>query len=338
MIDSKLKRKQIIVCLVLTVLLFLAVTWSITSGEYKMDLSAYLKTLIGQGEFKDNLILMEFRMPRMLITLLAGMALSMSGAIIQSITKNPLAESGILGINAGGGFAIAVFIVIGQVNPNTFIYVLPLISAAGGILTALLIFLFSYNKGKGISPVNMVLIGVGLSAALSGGSITMMRKFNEDQAEFIAAWMAGNIWGDEWPFVLAFLPWILIIIPFLFFKSNSLNIINTNDQTAKSLGVNLDKERLILLIASVILSSVAVAVVGSIGFIGLMGPHIAKSFVGPRHQLFLPIALLTGAFLLVVADTVGQTVLPIGTIPAGIVVAIIGAPYFLYLMYKTNAV
>lgn len=338
MIDSKLKRKQIIVCSVLTVLLFLAVTWSITSGEYKMDLSAYLKTLIGQGEFKDNLILMEFRMPRMLITLLAGMALSMSGAIIQSIMKNPLAEPGILGINAGGGFAIAILIVIGQVNPNTFIYVLPLVSAAGGVLTALLIFLFSYNKGKGISPGNMVLIGVGLSAALSGGSITLMRKFNEDQAEFIAAWLAGNIWGDEWPFVFAFLPWVLIILPFLFFKSSSLNIINTNDQTAKSLGMNLDKERLILLIISVILSSVSVAVVGSIGFIGLMGPHIAKSFVGPRHQLFMPIALLTGAFLLVIADTIGQTVLSIGTIPAGIVVAIIGAPYFLYLMYKTNLV
>jgi len=338
MIDPRLKRKQIIVCLVLAILLFLAVTWSITSGEYKMELSAYLKTLIGQGEFKDNLILMEFRMPRMLITLLAGMALSMSGAIIQSITKNPLAEPGILGINAGGGFAIAIFIVIGQVNPNTFIYILPLISAAGGILTALLIFLFSYNKGQGMSPANMVLIGVGLSTALSGGSITLMRKFNEDQAEFIAAWLAGNIWGDEWSFVFAFLPWILIIFPFLFIKSNSLNIIHTNDQTAKSLGMNLDKERLVLLITSVILSSVAVAVVGSIGFIGLMGPHIAKSFVGPRHQLFLPIALLMGALLLVIADTIGQTILPIGTIPTGIVAAIIGAPYFLYLMYRTKAV
>ncbi|WP_040984252.1 FecCD family ABC transporter permease [Oceanobacillus jeddahense] len=338
MIDPRLKRKQVIVCLILAVLLFLAVTWSITSGEYKMDLSAYLKTLIGQGEFKDNLILIEFRIPRTLITLLAGMALSMSGAIIQSITKNPLAEPGILGINAGGGFAIAIFIVIGQVNPDTFIYVLPLVSATGGVLTALLIFLFSYHKGKGISPANIVLIGVGLSTALSGGSITLMRKFNEDQAEFIATWIAGNIWGDEWSFVFALLPWILMIIPFLFIKSSSLNIINTNDETAKSLGINLDKERFILLITSVILSSVTVAVVGSIGFIGLMGPHIAKSFVGPRHQLFLPIALLTGAFLLVIADTIGQTVLAVGSMPAGIVVAIIGAPYFLYLMYKTNSI
>ncbi|MCM3713756.1 iron ABC transporter permease [Alkalihalobacillus oceani] len=338
MIDPRLKRKQFIVLGISLILLFLVITWSITSGEYKMDINTYLKTIIGQGEFMDNLILMNFRMPRMIITLLAGMALSLSGAIIQSITKNPLAEPGILGINAGSGFAIAVLIILGQANPNTFVYVLPLVSAIGGIVTALLIFLFSYDKGNGISPINMVLIGVGLSTALSGGSITIMRKFNEDQAEFIATWLAGNIWGDEWPFVIAFLPWILIIIPLLFLKSNVLNIMNTNDQTAISLGVKLDKERVILLIAAVILSSVTVAVAGSIGFIGLMGPHIAKSLVGPRHQLFLPIALVIGAFLLVIADTIGQVILTIGTIPAGIVVAIIGAPYFLYLMYKTKEV
>lgn len=338
MIDPRLKRKQLIVFIISLVLLFLAITWSITSGEYKMDVNTYLKTLIGQGESMDTLILMNFRMPRMIITLLAGMALSVSGAIIQSVTKNPLAEPGILGINAGGGFAIAVLIIIGQVNPNTFIYVLPLVSTIGGILTAFLIFLFSYNKGKGISPANMVLIGVGLSTALSGGSITIMRKFNEDQAEFISTWLAGNIWGDEWPFVIAFLPWVLIIIPFLFFKSNVLNIINTHDQTARSLGVRLDRERVILLMTAVILSSATVAVAGSIGFIGLMGPHIAKSLVGPRHQLFLPVALTIGAFLLIIADTIGQVIITTGTIPAGIIVAIIGAPYFLYLMFKMKSV
>lgn len=338
MIDPRLKRRQSIVFIISLILLLLAITWSITSGKYQMDVITYLRTLIGHGEPMDTLILMNFRMPRMIIMLLAGMALSVSGVIIQSVTKNPLAEPGILGINAGGGFAIAVLIAIGQVNPNTFIYVLPLVSTIGGILTALLIFLFSSNKGKGISPASMVLIGVGLSTALSGGSITIMRKFNEDQAEFISTWLAGNIWGDEWSFVITFLPWVLIIIPFLFFKSNALNIINTHDQTARSLGIRLNRERVILLMTAVILSSATVAVAGSIGFIGLMGPHIAKSLVGPRHQLFLPIALTIGASLLIIADTIGQVIITTSTIPAGIVVAIIGAPYFLYLMYKTKSV
>ncbi len=142
--------------------------------------------------------------------------------------------------------------------------------------------------------------------------------------------------GDEWPFVIAFLPWVLIIIPYLLFKSNTLNIIHTGDNIARGLGVRLSRERLILFFIAVMLSSAAVAVAGSISFIGLMGPHIAKRIVGPRHQLFLPIAILVRACLLVIADTIGKIVLQPGGVPAGIVVAIIGAPYFLYLMYKTK--
>ncbi len=182
----------------------------------------------------------------------------------------------------------------------------------------------------------MVLIGVGLQTALYGGSITIMSKFDDKQFDFIAAWFAGNIWGDEWPFVIAFLPWVLIIIPYLLFKSNTLNIIHTGrDNIAPGLGVRLSRERLILFFIAVMLSSAAVAVAGSISFIGLM--CLALRIVGPRHQLFLPIAILVGACLLVIADTIGKIVLQPGGVPAGIVVAIIGAPNFI-LMYKTKNV
>ncbi len=130
----------------------------------------------------------------MMITILAGAALSISGAIVQSVTKNPIAEPGILGINAGGGFAIALFIAIGKINADNFVYVLPLISILGGITTALIIFIFSFNKNEGVTPASMVLIGVGLQTALYGGSITIMSKFDDKQSDFIAAWFAGNIW------------------------------------------------------------------------------------------------------------------------------------------------
>ena len=184
---------------------------------------------------------MEFRFPRMLITILAGAALSLSGAIIQSVTKNPIAEPGILGINAGGGFAIALFISIGQINPDNFVYVLPVISVIGGVATAIVIFLFSVNKKDGITPSSMVLIGVGMQTALYGGSITLMSKFNEDQSEFIATWFGGNIWGDDWTFVIATISWLIIIIPFLLYKSNVLNLINTHEHIAKGLGVKIEK-------------------------------------------------------------------------------------------------
>ncbi|EJN0186889.1 iron ABC transporter permease [Staphylococcus aureus] len=338
MISSNNKRRQWIALAVFSILLFLGCTWSITSGEYNIPVERFFKTLIGQGDAIDELILLDFRLPRMMITILAGAALSISGAIVQSVTKNPIAEPGILGINAGGGFAIALFIAIGKINADNFVYVLPLISILGGITAALIIFIFSFNKNEGVTPASMVLIGVGLQTALYGGSITIMSKFDDKQSDFIAAWFAGNIWGDEWPFVIAFLPWVLIIIPYLLFKSNTLNIIHTGDNIARGLGVRLSRERLILFFIAVMLSSAAVAVAGLISFIGLMGPHIAKRIVGPRHQLFLPIAILVGACLLVIADTIGKIILQPGGVPAGIVVAIIGAPYFLYLMYKTKNV
>lgn len=338
MISSNNKRRQLIALAVFSILLFLGCTWSITSGEYNIPVERFFKTLIGQGDAIDELILLDFRLPRMMITILAGAALSISGAIVQSVTKNPIAEPGILGINAGGGFAIALFISVGKINADNFVYVLPLISILGGITAALIIFIFSFNKNEGVTPASMVLIGVGLQTALYGGSITIMSKFDDKQSDFIAAWFAGNIWGDEWPFVIAFLPWVLIIIPYLLFKSNTLNIIHTGDNIARGLGVRLSRERLILFFIAVMLSSAAVSVAGSISFIGLMGPHIAKRIVGPRHQLFLPIAILVGACLLVIADTIGKIVLQPGGVPAGIVVAIIGAPYFLYLMYKTKNV
>ncbi|HBU9594192.1 iron ABC transporter permease [Staphylococcus aureus] len=338
MISSNNKRRQWIALAVFSILLFLGCIWSITSGEYNIPVERFFKTLIGQGDAIDELILLDFRLPRMMITILAGAALSISGAIVQSVTKNPIAEPGILGINAGGGFAIALFIAIGKINADNFVYVLPLISILGGITAALIIFIFSFNKNEGVTPASMVLIGVGLQTALYGGSITIMSKFDDKQSDFIAAWFAGNIWGDEWPFVIAFLPWVLIIIPYLLFKSNTLNIIHTGDNIARGLGVRLNRERLILFFIAVMLSSAAVAVAGSISFIGLMGSHIAKRIVGPRHQLFLPIAILVGACLLVIADTIGKIILQPGGVPAGIVVAIIGAPYFLYLMYKTKNV
>ncbi len=338
MIHPKLKRKQRIVLVTAIIVLCLAIVWNLTTGEYAMSYRRIIQTFLGQGNAADQLILIDFRLPRMLITLMAGIALSLSGVILQSVTKNPLAEPGILGINAGSGFAIALFIAIGQIQAAQFVYVLPIISMIGGLLTAFAIFILSYQGDKGLSPASMVLIGVGMSTALSGAALTLMSTFDKDQSEFIATWLAGNIWGDTWPFVFAFLPWLIILVPIVIFKSETLNILNTSDTIAKSVGVPLNKARILLILIAVLLSSAAVSVAGAIGFIGLMGPHIAKSLVGPRHQLFIPISIVIGALLLTVSDTIGKILLQPSGVPAGLVVAVIGAPYFLYLMYRTRSV
>jgi len=333
MIHPKVIKKQRITFIILVIALIASMGFAMTTGEFNMSFTQFFRTIFGQGNELDTMVLFEFRMPRMLITILAGASLALSGAILQSITKNPLAEPGILGINAGSGFMITLFLVVGTIKAGDFVYVLPLVSMLGGLATAMVIFVFSHKRGEGINPVRMVLIGVGLSTALSGASITIMSTFDQDQMEFIARWFAGNIWGDEWPFVFAFIPWLAIVMPFLFYKAN---VLSTNEQISVSFGINNNRERILLVFLAVVLSSAAVSVAGGIGFVGLMGPHIARSIVGPRHQLYLPIAVLNGAILLVVADTIGKIVLEPNGLPAGIIVAIVGAPYFLYLMQKST--
>lgn len=299
-----------------------------------MTFTEFFRTLLGMGSAAEQMILYEFRMPRLLVTVLSGAALALSGALLQSITKNPLADPGIIGINAGSGFAIVLLIMFIPVDSSSFVYVLPLFSLLGGLLTALVIFALSFKKGDGINPVRMVLMGVGMATALSGGSIMMTTTFNKDQIEFVSTWFAGSIWGDTWPFASVMALIILIFVPIVFMKANVLNILNTHDHISKGVGINVGRQNILIVTLAVLLSSSAVAVSGGIGFIGLLGPHIARGMVGPRHQMFMPLAFLIGAILLTLSDTFGRILLQPAGIPAGIIVSIIGAPYFLYLMSK----
>lgn len=170
--------------------------------------------------------------------------------------------------------------------------------------------------------------------ALSGVMIVLISSAEPEKVDFIANWLAGNIWGADWPFIVAILPWLLVLIPFTLYKANRMNVLGLSDPVAVGIGVSIEKERVVLLLAAVALAASAVSVTGGIAFIGLMAPHIAKSIVGPRHQLFLPLAILIGGWLLLLADTVGRNLLEPSGIPAGIMAALIGAPYFIYLLLK----
>ena len=285
------------------------------------------------GNETDTMVLYEFRMPRLLVTILCGAALSLSGALLQSITKNPLADPGIIGINAGSGFFIALLMIFMPVDSSNFVYVLPLFSLIGGLITAATVFLLSSSK-RGLNPMQMILIGVGLSTALSGAMIMMTSTFNKEDVEFISKWLGGNIWGDTWPFVWMIITVLIITIPILLLKLDILNILNTHEHISTGLGIRINRERVVILIISVMLCASAVSICGSIAFVGLIAPHIARQLVGPRHQVFIPITILLGAILLSFADTLGRLLIEPAGMPAGIIVSIIGAPYFLYLMRR----
>lgn len=334
MIQTALIKKQRIFFFTLLGLILATAIISVGAGYSSMGYDRIAAALLGQGTFKENFVLFSIRMPRILITVLAGMALALSGAILQSITRNDLADPGIIGINSGAGAAIALFFLFVPVDAGSFVYLLPLVAFGGALLTAVLIYAFSYQKETGLQPIRLILTGIGFSMALSGIMIVLISSAEREKVDFIANWLAGNIWGTDWPFILALLPWLVVLIPFVLYKAHRLNMLGLSEPVAVGLGVSVEKERITMLLAAVALAASAVSVTGGIAFIGLMAPHIAKALVGPRHQLFLPLAILIGGWLLLLADTLGRNLLEPSGIPAGVMAALIGAPYFIYLLMK----
>ncbi|WP_449402999.1 FecCD family ABC transporter permease [Exiguobacterium artemiae] len=334
MMETRLRRRQRLIFFILSVLLLGTIVISIGLGPASVSYDRLLPTLLGQGSFKEDFVLFSLRLPRIVITLLAGMALALSGSILQGITRNELADPGIIGINTGAGVAVAIFFLYFPVDVGSFIYGLPVAAFLGALVTAVAIYALSYDRNRGLQPIRLILTGVGFSMALSGIMVILISSTKREKVDFIAKWLAGNIWGTDWTFVYALLPWLIVLIPFTLYKANKLNLLALNEPVAIGVGVSIEKERIQLLLTAVALAASAVSVTGGISFIGLMAPHIARALVGPRHQWFLPIALLIGGWLLVLADTIGRNIAGPDGVPAGIVVALIGAPYFIYLLLK----
>lgn len=329
----KKQRKWLIVWILLTIVIFVM---GISMGAASVSIDRIIPILLGDGSFKESFVLFSVRLPRLFVLAAAGMALALAGAVLQGVTRNDLADPGIIGINAGAGVGITLFYLLVDGNLPNFAYILPLVGFSSALLTALCIYFFAYKRNTGVQPVQLILVGVGVASALSGVMMMLISSAERSDVQFIAQWLAGNVWGTDWPFFWALLPWLVLGIPFIFYKANVLNVLAMNEQTAVGLGMNIARERLQLLVVAVALAAAAVSVTGGIAFIGLMAPHIAKQLVGPRFQFFLPLTLFIGASLLMLADTIGRVAIASATVPAGIVVACIGAPYFLYLLRKND--
>ncbi|ATF15022.1 MULTISPECIES: iron ABC transporter permease [Brevibacillus] len=335
--QTRKRNRAFAVMTILAILIFIAFIISMNTGYIRLSPSDLLMTLIGSGTDKQSLILFEFRLPRIVISLLIGAGLAVSGCIIQGISRNALAEPGILGINAGAGLMVMLFISFYPSTSAAPVFLLPVLALLGASVTAALIFVLSYKRHKGLSPTRIVLTGIAVAAGMSAAMIVLTLKLSPDKYQFVATWLAGSIWGTNWKFVLSLLPWIAILIPYVFYKARVMNVLNLGEELAKGLGAPVAKEQLKLLAAAVGLAASCVAVSGGIGFVGLIGPHLARRLVGPKHEMLLPTSALAGALLVIVADTIGRWIMQPSEIPTGIVVAVIGAPYFLYLLARSKA-
>jgi iron complex transport system permease protein len=336
-VKTNVDRKRTFTVALIFILINLSVIIiSLNTGSLRIAPLKVIQTLFGFGDFKSSLVLFEYRMPRILITMLAGIGLGVSGAILQGISRNPLADPGILGLHSGASFGLIIFVSYFQALDNHAAILIPLFTFLGGFLTAFIIILLAYDHYKGILPIRLILIGIAISAGFSAITLFLSLRLDEDTYTFASRWLVGNVWGRDWIHVIALFPWIFTLAPFAWFQSKTLNALSLGDEIATGLGAPVQRSLLLMLATAVGLSCASVSMVGGIGFIGLVAPHLARRLVGPMYQHFLPIAGLIGMVILVLADTVGRALFQPNSIPAGVVVAAIGAPYFLYLLTKTK--
>ncbi|MFZ4453063.1 FecCD family ABC transporter permease [Salibacterium aidingense] len=336
---NRIHRKRFVTVVTTAAVLILAVFLiSLNLGSYPLSPADTLKTLFGRGSDEASLVLFSFRLPRMVLALLVGAGLAVSGAILQGVAQNELAEPGIIGINAGAGLAVVLFIyffegAMGEMGAFS-IFAMPFFALSGALLAAFFIYILAWKQG--ISPVRLILVGIAVNAGFNAMLIVFQLRMEPNDFMQAMVWLSGSIWGANWSFVLSVLPWIALLIPFTLSKAKHLNVLSLGDPIATGLGTRVEKERRVLLVAAVALAGACVAVAGGIAFLGLVAPHLARRLVGPMHHYLIPTSVAIGALLLLSADTIGKNLLAPSEIPVGLVVSALGAPYFIYLLMKTN--
>ncbi|WP_153977134.1 FecCD family ABC transporter permease [Paenibacillus xylanilyticus] len=329
-------KRSITVSVTLLCIACAVIVISLNTGTIRLSPLAVLQTLLGHGSPDDQIVLFDYRLPRILITVLAGAGLGISGAALQGITRNPLADPGILGLHAGAALGLMVFVSLSYSMDGSIALLIPLFTFAGGFISALIIMLLAYDRHNGVSPIKLILVGIAVAAGFHALTLYLSLRLDEDTYSFAARWLAGSVWGRDWIHVQALLPWIVVCVPYIWSRSKTLDAFGLGDAAATGIGTPVRSQRIWLLLCTVALSAISVSMAGGIGFIGLAAPHLARRLVGPMHRHLIPAAGLIGMVILVTADTLGRTIFQPNAIPAGIVVAAIGAPYFLYLLVRTK--
>jgi len=323
-----MSRYSLLLFFAISLLAALACT-SLLMGAEPLSNQTILHTLIYGGE--QDFIVNNYRLPRIIIAILVGMGLAIAGVLTQGIIRNPLASPDLMGISGGSGLAACSVLLIW---PSLNHLWLPPVALLGGFSAAGLIWLL--NRLHNPSPARLALVGIAISALLSS-CINFLLVLHPIEVNSAMIWLTGSLWGRNWDYVWPLLPWLIILVPFSFYLAWSLDLFALGEETANALGVNTQGLQILALLSAVALASVSVAVCGTIGFVGLLAPHLARLLVGSRHRLVLPFAALIGAILVLSADTLARNLAPPLELPAGVLTAILGAPYFLFLLHKSKA-
>ncbi|WP_044748220.1 FecCD family ABC transporter permease [Bacillus alveayuensis] len=323
----------------LLLLLGVIVTFIISTGSGEMYISPLnvLKALFGNGSEMEQIVIHSFRLPRIVTALLVGMSLAVAGAILQGMIRNPLASPDILGITGGAAFFVVLFFAIFSDKNNSLtisIHWLPLGAFIGATIAAILVYILAWKNG--IVPMRLVLIGIGVAALMQAGTTLFMILGPIYRASQANIWITGTVYGATWKNIAILAPWTILLLLISFVSARKMNIQELGDEIALGAGVSLQRQRVFLLLLSTALTGGAVAFAGGIGFVGLMAPHMARRLVGSSFGALLPVSALLGAIFVMAADLLGRTLFAPLEIPAGVFTAAIGAPYFIYLLYKSR--
>jgi iron complex transport system permease protein len=331
----------------LVVLAAISVIFSIASGASTASAVDVIRGLLsreaaaGALTLRDRIIVVDIRLPRALLGFLIGASLAVSGAIMQGLFRNPLADPGLIGVSAGAGFAAVATIVLGGTfaAPLTLflgIYALPLAAFAGGLTTTLLLYGIATRQGQ-TSVATMLLAGIALGALAIAMTGVLIYMANDAQLRDLTFWSMGSLAGATWMKIAAAGPVILLSLLPVPFLSAGLNAITLGEAAAFHMGVPVQRLKAVAVVCVAAATGAAVSVSGGIGFVGIIVPHLLRMAIGPDHRHLLPASALLGGTLLVLADILARTVVAPAEMPIGIITAAVGGPFFLWILLRQRA-
>ncbi len=322
------KMKSVLVFLLTSLALIVLFLWAVNTGSLKVTFNELWEGLFVAYN-PDVATIYDLRFPRIFIAMLGGAATAVSGMLLQAVMKNPLADPGIIGVSSGASFAAMM---VTAFFPSLYFFT-PLIAFAGGVLAFFLVYSLSWKEG--LSPIRIILVGVAVNAMFTG----LMSAFNAGTGSTFsgaASIVNANITMKTWTDFQTLFAYTAVGLIFSFFVTGSCNLLALEDKTARSLGVNVIRSRILISLLAVLLAGISTAIMGPISFLGLIVPHIARLLVGSNHKILLPYTLLLGAVTLLLADTIGRTIAAPYEISASLIMAVAGGPFFIFLLRRSK--
>lgn len=319
--------KKYVVLIVLAAVLAVVMMLSVGYGVMEMSWIDIIRTLFSGGDSIEFQIIYNLRLPRTLLGALVGAALAVAGVILQAVMRNPLASPGIIGVSSGAGLAAVVALMI---FPALSGWLIP-VAFGGAFITATAVYLLAWKRG--VEPVRLLLAGVAVSSLL-GAMSTAIMLFNSEKVAGILDFAIGSLSTRSWPQLELVAPYIIAGLAVAVIIAPKLNILGLGDEIAVGLGMNVERMRLCFIALAALLAGAAVSVVGLLGFVGLIAPHIVRMIIGGDSKILIPGAAIFGAVLVVGSDTAGRVVIAPEELPLGIIMALLGPPFFLWLLRR----